>query len=124
MKKLYLERELNVLRNNIFKALNIYEEENNIEPQNKRKHKQVSVSKPLSFKNYIDRIAKNIEGLISWLANDDDNLEIIQKLTDIKVKLYSIQHIAGIGYYPSLRQIIFKSLNIVSELIESQCASN
>lgn len=118
MKKIFLEKELNVIRNNIFKALNIYEEENGIEPKNKRAHKPVVVYKPLTFEGYIDKINKNIEGLIGWLASSGDNLDIINGLSDIKVKLHSIQRIAGEEYYPTLRQIMFKNLSIISELIE------
>lgn len=135
----YLKKELKRLQNKIYKALNIFEEENGINPKDRKEKNESTpitndksatvctreVKNPLSFCDYIDRVVKNIEGIVFGIAKDKDTISMqsdkneraIQDLSDIKYSLLSMRFIGDVDYYPVLRQKMFKNLDIVEEII-------
>lgn len=143
----YLKKELKILQDKVFKALNIFEEENGIKPKGKKKREyKVRVAhdsrgnitsttsesyyeiarlikNPLPFSEYIDRIVKNIEGLVFGLNTEEDieykskYEKVIQDLLSIKYNLLSMRFIKDVEYYEILRQKLFKDLDIIRELI-------
>lgn len=119
MKETFLKKELEILRSNLFKALNIYEEENDIKPLNDREHLDRKIKNPLPFKKYVDKLNKNIEGLIVWLSDSEESLETIKILSKVKIDLHSIERNVGVNAHLRVRNIIFKHLNIISKVIET-----
>lgn len=113
----YYNKEFRILQDKIYKALNIYEEDNNIEPQNKKAKKKIEVLNPLPFSQYVDEyIVKNIEGMIFDINGEDEN--ITNKLLDVKLSLMELQYRKGEEGYRFLRKKIFQNLELVNELVK------
>jgi len=120
MNKIYLEKELKSLGNKIYKALNVYEEENGIEPDSSKKKKKITEEENkhlLSFSDYIDFVIRKIEGIQLSLDESEDNQSLIEKLSYINHNLHSMQYSKGKVDYLGIKRSLFKNCDIIKEYV-------
>lgn len=121
MEKKHLTKQLDRIKNRLFKSLTIYEEDNQIKTTKRKTPPKVDsndVPHPLSFSEYIEDLVSYIEGLILGLDNNRQE-DIISILIILKINLLSLCYHRGEGEpYKDVKQKLFNGMKSVQDILD------